>query len=120
MFAILIPVSLAPVVFTLFWGEWKAKKMGVVKRVTAQVSPTLHRPFTPTNLQTQDDVIKDQNQRPADKIRRPIVNFIRDVDVFGLVLLGCGFALLLIALTLSAGAKGGWNNRRLSLFFYSG
>ncbi|PVF93335.1 MFS general substrate transporter [Serendipita vermifera] len=91
MFAILIPVSLAPVVFTLFWGEWKAKKLGVVKQV----------------VQT-DEVEGDA--RPLDKVRRSVVNFVRDVDLLGLILLGCGFALLLIALTLSASAKGGWNN----------
>ena len=82
MFAILIPVSLAPLIVTLLWAERKAKRLGlVVKRE--------HKHSLPVRL-----------YHTAQKL-----------DVMGLLLIGTSVALILLPLTLAKGAKGGWDNR---------
>lgn len=39
MFAILDPISLAPLIATLLWAEWKAKRLGLIGP-TVSPSPT--------------------------------------------------------------------------------
>ncbi|KAG8830512.1 hypothetical protein FRC17_004763 [Serendipita sp. 399] len=88
MFCILVPVSLAPILAVLVWGENKAKKLGLVKRIKP----------------TDEETVSRGNQV------KKILNFAIEMDLLGLILFGLGWALLLIPLTLSAGAKGGWQN----------
>lgn len=83
MFAILIPASLSPLVITLYWAERKAKKLGL--------APT-------TGVFTGNT----RKQR--------IWNFVEQLDLVGLIILGTSVALILLPLTLSQTAKGGWDN----------
>ncbi|KAF8149148.1 drug:h+ antiporter [Crassisporium funariophilum] len=87
MFAILVPVSLAPLIITLLWAERKARKLGVVARANAGQSEPERKSFAKNILDT------------ADKL-----------DVIGLLLIGTSVALILLPITLSKTAKGGWNN----------
>lgn len=80
MFAILVPVALAPLIVTLFWAEHAAYKRGYLE----------HERSTPI----------------SEKIKRGVT----DTDVFGLLLLSAGVALLLLPLTLANNAKGRWHN----------
>ncbi|KAL1747554.1 major facilitator superfamily domain-containing protein [Schizophyllum fasciatum] len=81
MFAILIPVSLAPLIVTLLWAERKAKRLGlVVKR-------------------------EQQHSLPA-----RLYHTAQKLDVMGLLLIGTSVALILLPLTLAKGAKGQWDN----------
>ncbi|KAH0589823.1 hypothetical protein H2248_000018 [Termitomyces sp. 'cryptogamus'] len=82
MFAILIPVSLLPLILTLLWAENKARKLGI----------------TPKHKVT------------AKSLSEQIFDGANRLDVPGLVLIGTCVALILLPLTLSSGAKGGWNN----------
>ena len=91
MFAILLPCAIAPVISTLAWAERKAQKMGLVK------------------LDTNAVLVRDETGNKRG-VGRGFVKFATDMDLFGLLLLGTGWALLLIALTLSAQAVGGWSN----------
>ena len=84
MFAILIPVSLAPLIITLFWAERKAKKLGLAPTITEFTGQTF-----------------------AQRVWR----FTEQLDVIGLLFLGTAVALILLPLTLSQTAKGGWHNR---------
>lgn len=83
MFAILVPASLAPLIITLYWAERKAKRLGLAPDSTAFVGDTLW-------------------QR--------VWNFSEQLDLVGLVLVGTAVALILLPLTLTQTAKGGWNN----------
>ncbi|KAG6890842.1 hypothetical protein C0992_012481 [Termitomyces sp. T32_za158] len=82
MFAILIPVSLLPLIITLLWAENKAKKLGITPK--------------------QNSTAKGLFEQVMDGANR--------LDVPGLVLIGTCVALILLPLTLSSSAKGGWNN----------
>ena len=89
MFAILVPVSLAPLIITLFWAEKKAKKLGLV-------------PAKPIQDLTWYESIWD---------------VIEQLDAIGLLLLGAAVALILLPLTLSQTAHNGWNNGSFEGFF---
>ena len=90
MFAILVPVSLSPLIVTLFWAERKAKKLGLVQDVRA-----------PTRSSTSTSIVKR------------VWKFIDQLDLIGLVILGAAVALILLPLTLTQTAKGGWHNGEL-------
>ncbi|KAG8752254.1 hypothetical protein FRC14_007194 [Serendipita sp. 396] len=93
MFSILIPVSLSPVIATLVWGERKAKRLGIVSEVQNKA------------------LVSDEVQTTRFQgITRKILGFAVDMDLLGLLLLGTGWALFLLALTLNRSAKGGWDN----------
>jgi hypothetical protein len=83
MFAILIPVSLMPLIITLVWAELKAKKLGVVSAKT---------------------------EGPNESVLQRAWSTFEKLDVMGLLLIGTSVALILLPLTLSEKAKGGWNN----------
>ncbi len=83
MFAILVPVSLAPLIITLLWAERKARKMNIVSTKTD--APKLSF-FARTILVAEQ------------------------LDVLGLLLIGTSVALILLPLTLTNSAKGGWKN----------
>ena len=84
MFAILVPASLAPLIVTLLWAERKAKKLGLVPKVTSSDDSFAAKAWT----------------------------FCQQLDLFGLILIGTSVALILLPLTLATNAKGGWNNRQ--------
>ncbi|KAK0491142.1 drug:h+ antiporter [Armillaria novae-zelandiae] len=82
MFAILVPVSLSPLIITLIWAERKAKRLGLVPE----------KPKSDKSLLQQT------------------LEVISQLDVVGLVLIGTSVALILLPLTLAENASGGWNN----------
>lgn len=83
MFAILIPVSLSPLIITLLWAERKARKLGV--------APT-------------------RSSGPQLSYFARVISVAEQLDVIGLLLIGTSVALILLPLTLSNNAKGGWHN----------
>ena len=83
MFAILVPASLSPLIVTLFWAEQKAKRLGLVP------APT-----------------KPQHTSLGGRAWA----FAQQLDIIGLLLIGTSVALILLPLTLSQTARGGWDN----------
>ncbi|KAG5639035.1 hypothetical protein H0H81_007648 [Sphagnurus paluster] len=86
MFAILIPVSLFPLIVTLLWAENKARKMGIVQ------------------------VANEKEAAPQQGLLQRLLTTASQLDIPGLLLIGTSVALVLLPLTLSQTAKGGWNN----------
>lgn len=86
MFAILVPAALSPLIVTLLWAEWKARKQGLIEK----------------NTQTAD-------MKWYMRVRRMAAQ----LDLIGLALLGTSVALILLPLTLSENAKGHWKNGTL-------
>lgn len=87
MFTILIPVAVLPLIITLLWAENKARKPGVIAAARngeiAGPKPLFKR------------IIKATDQ----------------LDVPGLLLVGASVAFVLLPLTLSKSAAGGWSDR---------
>lgn len=92
MFAILVPVSLCPLIITLLWAEYKTKKLGLLE----PDEPLSDDSQDATDEQTSDDILR--------RIRRTVVQ----LDLVGLVLLGTAVSLILLPLTLSQPVKGQW------------
>ncbi|KZP28418.1 MFS general substrate transporter [Athelia psychrophila] len=89
MFAILIPAALAPLIITLLWAEGKAKRLGIVEARSAAA--------------------KDQANAHISVFQR-LARLSAQMDIIGLILIAAAVALILLPLTLSQTAKGGWNN----------
>ncbi|KAF5368687.1 hypothetical protein D9615_010309 [Tricholomella constricta] len=87
MFAILIPASLLPLIVTLLWAERKARKLGIVLDGKQIETAEAKQPFF-----------------------RRLLHTANQLDLPGLILIGTSVALILLPLTLSKSAKGGWNN----------
>ncbi|KAF7977944.1 hypothetical protein HWV62_2023 [Athelia sp. TMB] len=90
MFAILVPAALAPLIITLLWAEHKAKKIGIVD---SHISPVVAR------MESEPVSLGQRLWRLAGQL-----------DVVGLILLAAAVSLILLPLTLSETAKGGWDN----------
>jgi len=81
-FAIIIPVTTAPIILTLVYGQIRARKLGL--------------------LATDYNGGKRQaNVQQRQPIAQRILNFTIDVDLLGLILFGFGWSLILIPLTLT-------------------
>ncbi|KAG8744344.1 hypothetical protein FRC10_010324 [Ceratobasidium sp. 414] len=82
MFAILVPVTIIPLIATLGWAQHKAKARGLVTHGSG---------VSRTGFQKVGGVIME-------------------IDIIGLLILAGGVACILLPLTLAAKAKGGWHN----------
>lgn len=87
IFAILVPVSLALLIITLYWAETKAKKLRLVKGTVPAYKATQKKSFLGTVWKYADQI-----------------------DIIGLMFLGAAVSLILLPLTLSQTAGGGWHN----------
>ncbi|KAG9097147.1 hypothetical protein FS749_006973 [Ceratobasidium sp. UAMH 11750] len=82
MFAILVPVTIIPLIATLGWAQHKAKAQGLVEPGSG---------VSRTGFQK-------------------VAGVFAEIDIFGLLILAGGVACVLLPLTLAAKAKGGWHN----------
>lgn len=95
MFAILLPVSLSPLIITLLWAERKTKKLGLIE---ADLQGAMHE------TTSSDDTLLRRLRRMATQL-----------DLVGLILLGTAISLVLLPLTLSQTVKGQWKNGNFGL-----
>ncbi|KZV82502.1 drug:h+ antiporter [Exidia glandulosa HHB12029] len=91
MFAIIIPAATAPIIFTLFWGQSKAKKLGVLANA----------------YHGEEQAIVAENKLP---LLTRVYNFAIDVDLAGLVLFTIGWALVLLPLTIVNRGQQKWSS----------
>ncbi|GAA5868058.1 hypothetical protein JCM8547_000791 [Rhodosporidiobolus lusitaniae] len=96
MFIILIPVTLSPIIGTLFWAQWRAKKLG---------------------LDSTDLVEANGGTAAKAKDTRPILSRLLshalDVDALGLLLFAAGWSCILIPLTLVNKATLWWDSGKI-------
>lgn len=98
MFCILVPVCMAPAIFVLYWGQWRAKKLGAL------------------TIADQDYALRSQLEpkagRTAGSIWKTTIALFWEIDVFGLVLLAFALGCFLVPFSLAANADGGYRNRK--------
>lgn len=87
MFAIMVPVCLTPIIFTLLWGQHKARKAALLA----------------------------QAHNPAPRVRfslrwlgSTVLHFVQECDALGLILVAAALALILLPLGLAKTASRGW------------
>ncbi|KAG1847454.1 major facilitator superfamily domain-containing protein [Suillus tomentosus] len=105
MFAVLVPVSLAPLIFTLLWAERKAKRIALLDSNKSRSR-------------------ENSTQRSlSDKSVSAMAVFLRSaeqLDLVGLVLLGAAVSLTLLPLTISQAVSGSWKNGSILAMFFMG
>jgi len=82
MFAILVPVSLLPIIVALMWAQWKAKKLAAIK---------YSRPPIVQNFGMS------------------VYTAAAEMDLMGLILVAASLALILLPLGLAPAASKGWH-----------
>lgn len=102
MFAILLPVSLCPLIVTLLWAEYKTKKLGLLK---------------PNEILSDDsqDAMDEETSTSSDTLLGRLRRTAVQLDLVGLILLGIAVSLILLPLTLSQTVKGQWKNGNFRL-----
>ncbi|KAH8830058.1 MFS general substrate transporter [Flagelloscypha sp. PMI_526] len=95
LFIILMPVVMAPALSVLFWAEFKAQKDGLV------------------NIASSSWEKRHEGKDVKPTYWRLVVDFFIHIDGVGLILLGFGFALLLVPFSLYKTANQGWHNPSL-------
>lgn len=98
----------------LFWADWKAQKLG---RTLVPLNPARpHDQLFSLELSFASSDIAQRRQQGSDEPKKPFIRaameYLDKMDAFGLLLLTFGWCLMLLPFTLSAGAKGGYNNGR--------
>ena len=88
-----MPAVMAPALMVLFWADIKAKKLGVLSIAAS----SYHRRIVKT---------KEEHLTWWKLTRR----WWTQIDAIGLIILGIGWALVLLPFTLYKSAEGGWRN----------
>ncbi|KAJ7158890.1 hypothetical protein C8R46DRAFT_1165174 [Mycena filopes] len=126
MFIILVPVSITPALVVLFWANRKAKKIGGSSFFSAdvllRVLIALQRCPSPLHLMPVASCLPANNSSHSFKSAFTIgVSWTPSACSFSVrLLLGFGFALILLPFTLYTGAKNGWKNPSLIAMFVVG
>ncbi|CCH46048.1 Siderophore iron transporter [Wickerhamomyces ciferrii] len=98
MFAIIMPVAISPTIFIMIWLDNKAAKLAE-ENIKIKASETLEKPktFHFRELST--------NQKFQFLWQQSL-----EIDLFGLILMGFGWSLLLLPFSLYQGAENQWKN----------
>lgn len=103
MFAIMMPILLVPAILTLYGVQRRADKLGAISFGEAGIARREGR-----KVRTGRDYMKLAWQG------------VIDIDLVGLILLGFGFALVLLSFNLAKTAKGGWSNPSMIAMLVTG
>ncbi|KAM0752628.1 MFS general substrate transporter [Meredithblackwellia eburnea MCA 4105] len=93
MFCIIMPALMCPALLVLFWGDYKAKKIGAVSLASSSYA--------------RREFLKKEEKKSWIQMA---FYYFKIIDGLGLILLGFAWSLILLPFTLSAGANGGWHN----------
>ena len=93
MFAIMMPVLLIPAILTLYGVQRRADKLGTIS-------------FGEAGMARREGIKVHTGKDYLNLAWRGII----EIDLAGLVLLGFGFALVLLSFNLAKKADGGWTN----------
>lgn len=95
MFAILVPVCIAPSLIVLFWGDRRAKKLGALSLASSTYA--------------RQQVLKgfEPERRTW---TQAFMQTMSEINAFGLLLMGFAFGCILAPFTLVYNAEGGYTN----------
>lgn len=96
MFAIMMPILLIPAIWTLYGVQRRADKLGAIS-------------FGEAGMARREGVKVHSGKDYLNLAWRGVI----DIDLVGLILLGFGFALVLLSFNLAKTAKGGWSNHSM-------
>lgn len=111
---------LSPIIGTLFWAQYRAKKLGLDSTdlieknggTVARGGPQVHRTF--------GQRIQSLRNTSLSSVTRSTWRHLVDFDALGLLLFGAGWACLLLPLTLVNKATLDWNNYKIIILLVFG
>lgn len=103
MFAIMMPVLIFPAIATLYGVQRRADKLGAIS-------------FGEAGVARREGIKVRTGKDYLNLAYRGVI----DIDLVGLILLGVGFALVLLSFNLTKTAKGGWSNPSMIGMIVSG
>ena len=110
MFAIIMPVCLAPAILTLIFLERRATKEGLVNLASSTYA---HKLATEAAAEKGIDAPKGAVEAPAVTVElswwQKLRSGLAEADAVGLILLGFGWTLFLLPFSLEKTAKGNWD-----------
>ncbi|KFG87980.1 putative siderophore iron transporter [Metarhizium anisopliae] len=113
MFAIIMPVAVGPAIATLIYLDRKAKKTGEVNLASSGEAHRVEKEAADQAARGETVVDTVTMAKPEgswlQKLRRGLI----EIDAFGLLLLGLGWALLLLPFSLKTYARKSWANPSL-------
>lgn len=114
MFAIIMPVVIGPAIVILIWLDRKGRKHGIVNMASSNADRRAAREMAeqhgydgPRGIIVAPAATSDMTWTQKMK------NNLDEIDALGLLLLGFGWALLLLPFSLKTYAIGGWKNPSL-------
>lgn len=93
IFATMVPVFLTPAIWTLYGVQRRADKLGAIS-------------FSEASMTRREDTEVQMNSDYLNLAWRGII----DADPISVIVLSCGFALVLLSFNLAKTAEGGWSN----------
>lgn len=111
MFAIIMPAVLTPAIATLIYLDRQAKKHGIVNMASSNAArraaseAAANDGYEAPHGTIIAPVIKDN-----ETFREKVIRNLEEIDALGLLLLGFGWALLLLPFSLKTYAVDGWKN----------
>lgn len=139
MYAIITPVIMGPALLVLIWYENKAKKAGLLARKAVAAPAADSATTTVTKLGSEDgegdiegketpELNKtdaqaghdEEHDEPILSVKQKLVKIWFEMDTMGLLLLGFGWALMLLPFSLSVNADNGYKNPSLIAMFVVG
>lgn len=111
MFAIIMPVVLGPAIVVLIRLDRRAKKDGTVNMASsASDRRALREQASSEGLGEPDRIVVAPTAAAGETRVEACRRNLEEIDAFGLVLLGFGWALLLLPFSLKTYAHDGWKN----------
>lgn len=137
MYAIITPVIMGPALLVLIWYENKAKKAGLLAQSAAPAtSPSATTTVTKLDSEDGEGDIEgkespelphqdgahadDHYEEPHLTVKEKLLKVWFEMDTMGLLLLGFGWALMLLPFSLSVNAENGYKNPSLIAMFVVG
>ncbi|KAE8342971.1 hypothetical protein BDV24DRAFT_173365 [Aspergillus arachidicola] len=103
MFAIVMPVALGPAIATLIYLDRKAKQNGIANIASSNAARRAAENLTE----------REGRDIPHEPWVQSVRRILDEIDALGLILLGFGWSLLLLPLSLKTYADGGWRDHSL-------
>ena len=99
MFAIMVPVLLVPAIFTLYAMQRRGEKFGMVTMAASK------------RVRVGEE--EASNSKGFGYWLKLMKEGLIDIDIFGLIILGVSFSLILLPFTIAETMPGGWSNGRV-------
>ncbi|KAK7045369.1 hypothetical protein VNI00_007618 [Paramarasmius palmivorus] len=111
MFAIIMPAALGPAIIVLIYLDRKANKLGIVNMASSNAARREARELAEEKGEEgPHGVVVAEALLVQPTWSQRLKQALSEIDAFGLILLGFGWALLLLPFSLKTYAKGGWKN----------